>query len=140
MKDWFSSIQEKLDKSDVLSRRQQAGFRAFELCLYDKDNVLYLNSDGMKKRYIVSKAYMLGRDVSTFIILESDVTDNNVTIVNHHYSYDVPMPRKTFNKMTEMFDKKIREDREKMEQEILSNITRSLEMVVADLEERLCNK
>lgn len=132
-----SSFFKSIVKEEQLTRRQEIAFRVFQLCLYDKDNILYYSSGNTPKRYIVNREYLNGNDVSTFVILESGVNLNNVTIVNHHYSYDVPIPNSLFNKMLTMFDEKVVEERKKMEEELLGNITRSLETVLFDLEVRL---
>lgn len=63
------------------------------------------------------------------MILQNSPNANLITIVNNEFKYDISIPSKTFSQMSKMFDKKVEEDRKKMEDEIFSNITQSLETV-----------
>lgn len=129
----LKKIWKKIDKDDILNASQQLAFDIFKICLYDENNIRYLNSRNSYKKYIVTKNYVTDKDISTFILLES----TKITIVNHQYRYDIIMPEKTAIKMNNMFDDKVEEDRNKMEQEILSNITQSLEIVLSKFKEKL---
>ena len=102
--------------------------------MYDKDNVLHLNYNSDKK-YIVTKSYLLNKDVSTFIIFDSYTC--KLVIVNHTYKYDIDMPIKTCVIMVKMFNDQVEEVREEMENEILSNITQSLEIVLRQFKDAL---
>jgi hypothetical protein len=130
---FFINIWKKIDRDDRLSPVQQLAFDIFEICLNDDDNVRYLNSKYSYKKYIVSKRFILEKDVSTFILLES----GKLTIINHQYRYDVDIPEKTSQKMNRMFDDKVEQDRTEMEKEILGNITSSLQIVLADFKGKL---
>lgn len=132
----FQKLWKKIDKDDVLTQGQQLAFDIFKICLNDDNNVRYLNSNMSYKRYIVTKQYILSKDIGTFIVLEH----TKITIVNHQYRYDIDIPQKTSNIMIEMFDNKVSEDRANMENEILSNITQSLEIVLSKFKEKLEQK
>jgi len=123
----------KIDKDDILSPKEQLAFDIFKICLYDENNVRYLNSGMSYKKYIVTKQFILSKDIGTFIVLES----GKITIVNHQYRYDLDIPQKTSGIMNKMFDDKVAEDRKKMEDEIYSNITSSLEIVLAQFKDKL---
>ena len=129
----FERIWKKIDKDDVLTQKEQLAFDIFKICLNDENNVRYLNSGLSYKKYIVTKQFILSKDIGTFIILEHC----KITIVNHQYRYDIDLPQKTSNIMNRMFDDKVAEDRANMEKEILSNITSSLEIVLGQFKEKL---
>lgn len=133
IKNKFKKIIDKIDKPDKLNQVQQLAFDIFKICLYDENNIRYLNSGFSYKKYIVNKKFILDKDVSTFILLES----NKITIVNHTYKYDVEMPQKTSSIMNKMFDIKVDEDRSDMEKEILGNISYSLSIVLNDFKNQL---
>lgn len=130
---FFQKIWKKIDKEDVLTPSQQLAFDIFKICLNDENNVRYLNSGMSYKKYIVTKQYVLSKDIGTFILLES----GKITIVNHQYRYDIDIPQKTSNIMNNMFDDKVCNDRANMEKEILSNITSSLEIVLSQFKLKL---
>lgn len=132
MKNFLKKIWKKIDKDDVLTEVEQLAFDIFEVSLFSEDNIRYLNSH---KKYILTKSYVLNKEVNTFIILNSGA--NKLTIVNHQYKYDISMPTKTCEIMEVMFMKKVDEEREKMENEILSNIAQSLEIVLKDFKKKL---
>jgi len=132
-------IWKKFDKDDVLTEDQQIAFDIFKINLADKNNVFYLDyiaEPGEEcKKYIVTKSYVLNKDVNTFIILNSGA--NKLIIVNHQYKYDITMPTKTCKIMDKMFNAKVKEERDIMEQEILSNITESLDIVLKQFKDKL---
>lgn len=132
-KRFFIKIWKKIDKDDILSPKEQLAFDIFKICLYDENNVRYLNSGFSYKKYIVTKNYILSKDIDTFIVLEP----GKITIVNHQYRYDLDMPQKTSDIMNKMFDEKVAQDRKMMEEEIYSNITQSLEIVLGQFKEKL---
>jgi len=135
-KDFWKRVWKKIDKDDVLNAAQQNAFDIFKICLYNEDNVRYLNSNNSLKKYIVTKNYITSNSIDTFIVLES----GKITIVNHQYRYDIDMPQKTSGIMDKMFDNKVAEDRRNMENEILSNITSSLEIVLTEFKNKLEEK
>ena len=136
LKKMFIYFLNKLDKDDVLSPVQKLGFEIFELCLNNNDNIFYLNSVNADKKYIINKKFVIDKDVSMFILLDG----YRLTIVNHLYKYDVDMPSKTVMKMNKLFDARVERDRKEMEEEILSNIKSSLEIVLNELKGNLTEK
>lgn len=135
IKEFFYNFWKLIDRDDVLTSAQQSAFDIFNVCLYDENNIRYLNSYKSDKKYIVTKSYILDKNISTFIILNH--TNNKITIVNHQYQYDMSMPNKTIELMNKMFNDKVEEEREGMEKEILSNITQSLDIVLKQFKEKL---
>ena len=133
---FFLKLWKKIDKDDVLSPKEQLAFDIFKICLYDENNIRYLNSGMSYKKYIVTKQFVLSKDIDTFIVLEQ----GKITIVNHQYRYDIDIPQKTSQIMNNMFDDKVIEDRHQMEEEIYSNITSSLEIVLSSFKEQLQEK
>jgi hypothetical protein len=129
----FKKAWKKIDKDDILTPAQQLAFDIFKICLYDENNIRYLNAKNSLKKYIVTKRYVTDKDISTFILLE----ERKLTIVNHQYRYDIDMPQKTSDIMQNMFHDKVEEERSNMEKEILSNITQSLEIVLSQFKEKL---
>ena len=131
----------KLDKDDILSEVNQLGFDIFKITLYDDNNVKYLSPKNANKMYIVTKQYVMSRDISTFIVFEFSQGNNSsrLTIVNHDYKYDFDIPSKTAGIMKDMFEDKVEDDRNTMEKEILSNITMSLAIVLSDFKNKLEN-
>lgn len=133
---FLDKLWKKIDKDDILTTKEQLAFDIFKISLYDENNVRYLNSGMSYKKYIVTKNYIMTNDIETFIVLEP----GKITIVNHQYRYDLDMPQKTSQIMNRMFDDKVAEDRRKMEEEIYSNITQSLEIVLSQFKEKLEHK
>jgi len=130
---FFFSIWKFFDKDDKLTDVQQLAFDIYEISLNDDNNIRYLNAAESYKKYIISKKYILDKEISTFLILES----SKITIVNHQYRYDIDMPSKTSSKMNIMFNEKVIEDREEMEKEIFGNIKTSLAIVLSDFKGQL---
>ena len=135
IKEFFHKLWKSIDKDDVLTSAEQSAFDIFKVCLYDENNIRYLNSLNSDKKYIVTKSYIMNKNISTFIILNHRI--NRITIVNHQYQYDISMPTKTSELMNKMFNDKVDEEREDMEKEILSNITQSLDIVLKQFKEKL---
>jgi len=121
------------NKDDILTPAQQLAFDIFKICLYDNNNIRYLDAGLSYKKYIVTKQYILDGDISTFIVLETC----KITIVNHQYRYSMTFPEKTSTIINRMFNDKVIEDRKIMEEEILSNINQSLEIVLSQFKEKL---
>jgi hypothetical protein len=129
----FNKAWKKIDKDDILTDAQQLAFDIFKICLYDENNIRYLNSKNSLKKYIVTKKYVTDKDISTFVLLE----ERKLTIVNHQYRYNIDIPQKTSDIMNELFNDKVEQEREGMEKEILSNITQSLEIVLGQFKDKL---
>lgn len=133
----FSQLWDKIDKPDVLTQTEQLAFDIFKISLEDDNNVRFLSSRSLNKKYILTKSYFTDNKVDTFIVLNAHA--NRITIVNHQYKYDISMPTKTCSKMDTMFDKKVEEERETMETTILNNISESLDIVLKQFKDNLTN-
>lgn len=132
---FFIYLWKQIYKDDKLTPVQQLAYDIYLISLNDPNNIRYLNSYESNKKYIVSKKYVIDKDVITFIILD----ENKITIVNHDYKYDIEIPNKTSDKMKKMFYDKVNEDRERMEKEIMCNIKSSLETVLTDFKKKISN-
>ena len=135
---YFNKIWNKIDKDEVLTEVEQLAFDIFKFQLEDDKNIRFINSGFSIKRYIINKSYLLDKKnvntLNTFIILNSSTS--KIVIVNHQYKYDISLPVRTCDKMRKMFDVRVEEDREKMEKEILGNITDSLEIVLKKMKDK----
>ncbi len=135
IKEFIKKVWKSIDKDDVLTPAEQSAFDIFKVCLYDENNIRYLNSANSDKKYIVTKSFIMDKNISTFIILHH--RNNRITIVNHQYKYEISMPTKTSELMNDMFNDKVDEEREDMEKEIMSNITQSLDIVLQQFKEKI---
>ena len=90
----------------------------FSICkaLIRQPNSIMLMSPISGKRYIESD------DKQLFIIIEH----NQITIVNHQYSYNISLWGKPMERLMKTFDIEIEKRREAMENEIRSNVKHSL--------------
>jgi hypothetical protein len=135
---YFNKIIKQFDKDDVLDPYTQAGVDIFKYTLMDDNNVKYLSPKEVIKMYIVTKEYVMNKDISTFIIFEyNPQRHSKLTTVNYQYRYDYEIPSKTSDIMKKMFDDKVEMDRKNMENEILNNITSSIQILVAKYKSKL---
>jgi hypothetical protein len=91
--------------------------------LIHKENTKLLISPISKKRYIKND------DKRIFIIMESD----QLTIVNHNYSYNINVLPKSYDRLTSLFDNEVEKRRQKMEDEIRSNVKHSLSNIYQNI-------
>jgi hypothetical protein len=73
------------------------------------------------KRYIKNGDY--------FLVMGNDI----IQIVNHVYGYDIPISGKYYKSIINLFDKKLDVNRLAMENEILSNVTYSLDNILKNI-------
>jgi outer membrane cobalamin receptor len=78
---------------------------------------------------ISGKRYIESYDSQLFIIIEL----KQLTIVNHQYSYNINIWDKTYNRISNLFDIEVEKRREKMENEIRSNVKHSLSNIYKNL-------
>jgi len=138
IKDFFIKFRKDLMDEKPLTEAEQLAFDIFKICLYDDNNIRYMNIDSVSKKYILSKSYVTDNNVDKFIILDN--LNYSLTIVNHQYKYDIFIPEKTMNIMCDMFHEKVKEERAEMEKQILNNINESLEIVLNQLKNKLTVK
>lgn len=75
------------------------------------------------------KRYIRQEEGNLFII----VSKETIEIINHIYSYIIPMNSHVLRKINKMFDSKMEEIRNNMEKEIKNNIQKSLSQLLKDL-------
>jgi len=78
---------------------------------------------------ISRKRYITSHDKQIFIIIEN----SHMTIVNHHYSYNIDLHHKTFGRLATIFDTEMETRRIKMENEIKSNVKHSLKNIYKNI-------
>lgn len=71
---------------------------------------------------ISGKRYIKNDEKKIFIIIEN----RTLTIVNHNYSYNIDLSVKSYDRLTTIFDNEVEKRRQKMEDEIRSNVKHSL--------------
>lgn len=71
---------------------------------------------------ISGKRYIKNDEKKIFIIIEN----RTLTIVNHNYSYNIELSVKSYDRLTNIFDNEVEKRRQKMEDEIRSNVKHSL--------------
>jgi hypothetical protein len=71
---------------------------------------------------LTNKRYIKNDPLSIFITIDGGI----VNVINHKYSYIVPMSDRTMKEVTDMFNSTVENQRKKMEEEITSNIKHSL--------------
>jgi hypothetical protein len=97
----------------------------FHVCraLIDQEDSVLLMSPISGKRYIKSE------DDQIFIIIEQ----NQITIVNHNYSYNIDIWGSALSRISNMFDIEVEKRRDAMETEIRSNVKHSLSNIYKNL-------
>ena len=88
-----------------------------------KRNTALLISPISNKRYIKSD------EKNIFIIIETQ----QMTIVNHSYSYTIDIFGKSFERLSKIFDEEVEKRRQEMEREIRSNVKHSLTNIYENL-------
>ena len=78
---------------------------------------------------ISGKRYIRSKDNQIHVIIEGHL----VTIVNHSYSYVIPMEGKSHDRLIRMFDMEVEARRNVMEAEIRANIKHSLSNIYQNL-------
>jgi hypothetical protein len=78
---------------------------------------------------ISGKRYIRSKDNQIHVIIDGHL----VTIVNHSYSYVIPMEGKSHERLIRMFDMEVEARRNVMESEIRANIKHSLSNIYENL-------
>ena len=92
-------------------------------CLISNQETILLISPISGKRYIRSDQKQL------FIIIEN----HQITIVNHHYSYNIDIAGRSYERIAQIFDAEVEKRREQMETEIKANVKHSLSSIYKNL-------
>ena len=100
-------------------------FIVFSICKYliSNQETILLISPISGKRYIRSDQSQL------FIIIEN----HQITIVNHHYSYNIDIAGRSYERIAQIFDAEVEKRREQMETEIKANVKHSLSNIYKNL-------
>jgi hypothetical protein len=114
-----------MDPSKYQTPKNEYEIEALAICkrLAGTEGSTLLMSPISGKRYIRSK------DNQIHVIIEGHL----VTIVNHSYSYVIPMEGKSHERLIRMFDMEVEARRSVMEAEIRSNIKHSLTNIYKNL-------
>jgi hypothetical protein len=114
-----------MDPSKYQAPKNEYEIEALAICkrLSSRKDSTLLMSPISGKRYIRSK------DNQIHVIIEGHL----VTIVNHSYSYVIPMEGKSHQRLTRMFDMEVEARRSVMESEIRANIKHSLSNIYKNL-------
>jgi hypothetical protein len=104
----------------------QYEMEAFHICktLIKKPETVLLMSNSGKK-------YIKSDDSEIFII----ITNDDITIINHSYSYNISLKGKAYFRIINLFNDEIEKRRMDMENEIRSNIKHSLNMIYKSLKD-----
>ena len=114
-----------MDPSKYEGTKHEYEREALAICkkLAAKPNSTLLLSPISGKRYIKSD------DNQIYIIIDGHL----INIVNHSYSYVIPVEGKQHERLLRMFDKEVEARRELMEAEIRSNVKHSLSTIYTKL-------
>tara|TARA_B110000259_G_scaffold146126_1_gene164679 strand:- start:3200 stop:3565 length:366 start_codon:yes stop_codon:yes gene_type:complete len=110
--------------SQTLDITQQKAKQVCLKILNDPESELLMSVHWQEKRYIKNNDY--------FVIIHP----KGVKIVNHIYSYDIPLEGSHIEKLKKYFDKKLNDVRENMEEEIMQNVTHSLDTIINNLNKK----
>ena len=114
-----------LDPSKYEAPKNEYEAEALAICkrLASRESSTLLMSPISGKRYIRSK------DNQIHVIIEGHL----ITIVNHSYSYVIPVEGKSHERLIRMFDMEVEARRGVMEAEIRANIKHSLSNIYQNL-------
>jgi len=79
---------------------------------------------------ITNKRYIKNDNLGLFITIDGSL----IKVINHKYSYVVPMSDRSITEITNTFNYKVEEHRKQMEDEISSNIKHSLRYISSVLD------
>jgi hypothetical protein len=114
-----------LDPSKYQAPKNEYEIEALAICKRlagIKDSTLLISP-------ISGKRYIRSKDNQIHVIIEGHL----VTIVNHSYSYVIPMEGKSHERLIRMFDMEVEARRGVMENEIRANIKHSLSTIYKKL-------
>ena len=102
---------------------------AYLICrrLIEKPGAILLMSPLSGKRYIKLDSEAI------FVIISS----HSIQIINHVYSYTIPIGGRILNKTLDAFDNKMENTRIRMEKDITGNIQKSLNQIKKELDNNL---
>jgi hypothetical protein len=91
-------------------------------CLAICKNLIHKEKSKLLISPISGKRYIKSEDNQIFVIMDN----GKITIVNHHYSYNIDLTYKAYDRLLKTFDNQVEIRRQVMEDEIRSNVKHSL--------------
>lgn len=131
MKHYFKRIFQKLSLKfyRLLDQDKNDSKNDYNECIGICRNLILKPNTSLLISPISGKRYIKNDENEIFIIIES----KQLTIVNHHYSYNISIFGKPYERISRIFDIEVERRREKMEEEIKSNIKHSLHNIYKNL-------
>ena len=127
-KRWIQSIVIKSIKSIDYGREKRS---AYELdCLKICKKLINRSDSTLLLTPISNKRYIKNDSLQVFVTIDGSL----VNVINHKYSYTVPMSDRSLKEVTDLFNNTVEEQRAKMEAEITSNIKHSLKDISISLD------
>jgi viroplasmin and RNaseH domain-containing protein len=127
-KRWIQSIVIKSIKSIDYGREKRS---AYELdCLKICKKLINRSDSTLLLTPISHKRYIKNDSLQVFVTIDGSI----VNVINHKYSYTVPMSDRSLKEVTDFFNNTVEEQRAKMEAEITSNIKHSLKDISISLD------
>ena len=122
---WRKSTFDSTYKGEVDSQQTSA----YLICkkLIEKPGAILLMSPLSGKRYIKLDSEEI------FVIISS----SSIQIINHVYSYTIPIGGRILNKTLDVFDSKMEDTRSRMENNMKGNIQKSLNQIKKELDNNL---
>lgn len=128
IKRWLQSMVIKSIKSVDYSREKRS---AYELeCLKICKKLINRTDSTLLLTPISHKRYIKNDSLHIFVTIEGSL----VNVINHKYSYVVPMSDRSMKEVIDFFNNTVEEQRAKMEAEITSNIKHSLKDISISLD------
>lgn len=98
-------------------------------CLAICKNLIHKEKSKLLISPISGKRYIKSEDNQIFIIMDN----GKITIVNHHYSYNIDLTYKAYDRLLKVFDNEVEIRRQVMEDEIRSNVKHSLSNIYKNI-------
>lgn len=128
IKRWIQSRVLKTIKSMDYSREKRS---LYELdCLKICKKMITRQDSTLLLTPITNKRYIKNDTLAIFIKIDGGI----VNVINHKYSYTVPMSDRSITEITNLFNDTVENHRKVMEEEITSNIKHSLQDISKSLD------
>lgn len=114
------SANKKMDSNKYVQRSEHEKW-AISICR----NLIKIKESYLLGNFKTQERYIRNEDLGMYVVIK----DNMVEIINHTYYYLVPLSEKSRSVICNVFDGHQDQDRQKMDEEIRSNIKHSLECI-----------
>ncbi len=114
-----------LEPSNYMAPKNEYEIEALSIC----KRLASMKGSTLLMSPISGKRYIHGKDNHIHVIIDGHL----ITIVNHSYSYVIPMEGKSHERLIRTFDMEVEVRRNIMESEIRSNIKHSLSNIYKNL-------